>query len=95
MRHIQFWGVRVKPTKNKVVLALSSLALNLSAAVDGVNAQFDVDDQYIERCELLRNQSLSELLDFLRNNPDDPCAVVAALLVTGEARPASLEDTNY
>ena len=90
-------GVRVKPTKSKVILALSSLALHLSGAVDRVDAQFsgDVDDQYIERCELLRNQTLEELQRFLAENPEDPCAVIAASLLAGEAVPADRDDTPY
>ena len=79
-------------------MALSTLALRfLPGAVDVADAQFigGVDDQYLERCELLRNKTLEELQQFLIENPADPCAVIAASLLSGEAVPASQDDTPY
>lgn len=68
---------------DKLLLALGTIALGAVVPTASANAQ-DAN-----RCEWLSQRSANELQQFLRDNPNDSCAEVAALLLVERTQPAA------
>lgn len=68
---------------NKLLLALGAIALSAVVATDEADAQ-----DYQGQCEWLSQRSAPELEQFIKDNVNDPCAEVAALLLVERTQPA-------
>lgn len=67
----------------KLLMALGTIALSAIVPTVGANAQ------EANRCEWLSQQSPDGLRQFLRDNPNDSCAEVAALMLVERTQPAA------
>lgn len=68
---------------NKLLAALGIIAAGVVVPSDSADAQT------ANRCEWLADRSAAELEQIIRDNPDDSCAEVAALLLVERATPAA------
>jgi uncharacterized protein YcfJ len=68
----------------RLMIALGSIALGTIAFPGSAQAQERAD-----LCEWLSNRSVDELQQFVRDNPNDSCAEVAALMLVERTQPAA------
>jgi hypothetical protein len=80
-------GAHIVIANNKMLAALGAIALTAIAAPDEAEAH------YQQQCDWLNQQSTDVVEQFLKANPDHPCAEVAAMLVVERTTPASGQST--